>query len=63
MNAFLAFVASRLKEPSTWLGIAAFGASCGSALAAAGFHQAGLVVGAIGAGFGGVGAFIAKENA
>ena len=63
MNPLVAFLLARLKEPSTWLGIAVFGASTGSALAAAGLSQAGLVVGAIGAGFGGVGAFIAKENA
>jgi hypothetical protein len=63
MTPFLAFLLARLTEPSTWLGIAAFGASMGSALAAAGMHQAGLAIGAIGAGFGGVGAFIAKENA
>jgi hypothetical protein len=63
MNPFFAFLLARLKEPSTWLGIAAFGASMGSALIAAGLAQAGLVIGAIGAGFGGVGAFIAKESA
>jgi hypothetical protein len=62
MNPYLAWLMARLAEPSTWLGIAAFGASTGSALAAAGFEKVGLVVGAIGAGFGGVGAFITKEN-
>jgi hypothetical protein len=62
MNPLLAFILARLKEPSTWLGIAAFGASMGSALATAGLGQAGLVVGAIGAGCGGVGAFIAQEH-
>jgi hypothetical protein len=62
MNPLLAFLLARLKEPSTWLGIASFGASTGAALASAGLPKAGLVVGALGAGFGGVGAFIAKEN-
>ena len=62
MNSVLTFLGARLQEPSTWLGIAHFSAATGAALAAAGLMQTGLVVGALGAGFGGVGAFIAKEK-
>lgn len=62
MNPVWAWLGARLSEPITYLGIAAFSASCGSALVAAGCQKAGLIVGAIGAGFGGVGAFIAKEQ-
>jgi hypothetical protein len=62
MAQILAFIGTRLKEPSSWLGIAAFFASIGTALGSAGYGQAGLIVGAIGAGFGGIGAFITKEG-
>lgn len=59
---FLTWLSARLAEPSSWLGLAAFGASTGTALAGAGLVKAGLIVGAVGAGFGGVGAFLTKEN-
>jgi hypothetical protein len=62
MEQIAAFVMARLKEPSSWLGIAAFCASIGTALGSAGDIQAGLIVGAVGAGFGGVGAFITREG-
>ena len=50
-----------VKSPN-WLGIAAFSASTGAALVSAGFTNAGLIIGAIGAGYGGVGSFIRKER-
>jgi hypothetical protein len=59
---FLQWLLARLSEPSTWLGIAAFSASTGAALVSAGFTNAGLIIGAIGAGCGGVGSFITKEQ-
>ncbi|HEV2100660.1 MAG TPA: hypothetical protein VGR45_17275 [Stellaceae bacterium] len=59
---WLNWLSARLREPTTWLGIAAFFASTGASLAAGGLPRAGLIVGAIGAGAGGVGAFIAREN-
>jgi hypothetical protein len=46
---FLQWLLARLSEPSTWLGIAAFSASTGAALVSAGFTNAGLIIGAIGA--------------
>jgi len=52
----------RLGEPTTWLGVATFFGSFGSALASAGLTKAGLIVGAVGAGFGGVGAFVTREH-
>lgn len=51
-----------LGEATSWLGIAAFSASTETSLAGAGFPRAGLIVGAIGAGRGGVGAFITKKE-
>ena len=62
MNPILAYLATALKEPSSWLGIAAFFGATGAALTAAGYAQTGLIVGAVGAGFGGVGAFITREG-
>jgi hypothetical protein len=62
MNTFWAWLGVRLSEPTTYLGIAAGAASLGTALASAGFPKAGAIVGCVGAGFGGVGAFIAKES-
>ena len=59
---FLEWLQARLGEPTSWLGTAAFFASTGTALAGAGLPRAGLIVGAIGAGCGGVGAFITKEQ-
>ena len=59
---FLMWLQARLGEATRWLGVAAFFASTGTALAGAGFPRAGLIVGAIGAGCGGVGAFITKEK-
>jgi hypothetical protein len=55
------YLLARLKEPSSWLGLAAFFASTGVSLSSAGFVQTGFIVGAVGAGLGGVGAFVAKE--
>jgi uncharacterized membrane protein len=62
MSPILAFAWARLKEPSSWLGLAAFSAAAGTALVSAGLTKAGLIVGAVGAGFGGVGAFLTKEG-
>jgi len=62
MNAVLAFLAARLAEPSSWLGIAAFLSSCGAGLLTAGHPESAGIVTAIGLGFGGVGAFLTKEN-
>jgi hypothetical protein len=62
MQQVLAYLATRLHEPSSWLGLAAFFAAVGTALGTAGYGQAGLIVGAVGAGFGGVGAFLTKEG-
>jgi hypothetical protein len=59
---FLTWLGARLSEPITWIGIAHFAAATGAAFVAAGFLQTGLIVGAVGAGFGGVGAFITKER-
>jgi hypothetical protein len=57
---FLQWLQARLGEATSWLGIAAFFASTGTALVGAGFPRARLFVGAIGCG--GVSAFIAKEK-
>jgi hypothetical protein len=62
MAAMLAFLLARLKEPSSWQAVAVFSAATGAALAKAGLMQTGIVIGAIGAGIGAVGQFIAKEN-
>ena len=59
---FLQWLQARLSESTSWLGIAAFSASTGAALIVAGFTNAGLIVGAIGAGCGGVGSCITKEK-
>jgi hypothetical protein len=58
----LAFLGARLKEPTSWQGIAWFFAAVGTALGTAGYIQSGLIVGAVGAGFGGVGQFLTKEG-
>ena len=58
---FLQWLQGRPGEATSWLGIAAFFASTGTALAGAGFPRAGLIVGAIGAGCGGVGALITRR--
>jgi hypothetical protein len=62
MAAVLAFLLARLKEPSSWQAVAIFSAATGATLANAGFMSAGIVIGALGAGIGAVGQFIAKEN-
>jgi hypothetical protein len=58
----LAYLGARLKEPTSWLSIAAFFAAIGTALGTAGYGHAGLIVAAVGAGFGGVGGFLTKEG-
>jgi len=59
---FLTWLGARLSESTTWLGIASGFGALGAALAAGGLVQTGLIVGALGAGAGGVGAFITKEK-
>jgi hypothetical protein len=62
MSALWNFLKQRLSEPSSWLGLAAFFASTGTAIASAGYSTTGLIIGAVGAGCGGVGAFVSKEG-
>jgi hypothetical protein len=52
----------RVKEPSTWAGIAAFFTSFGLAIVGANTHDPSVWIAAIGAGAGGVAAFVKKEQ-
>jgi hypothetical protein len=55
----MSFLVSRLVQPSSWLGIAAFAYGVASAPHIHDFQSA---VFSIGAGLGGVGAFVANEH-
>jgi hypothetical protein len=59
----LQWLGARLSEPSTWGGIAAFFTSAGLAVVGANTHDPSVWIASIGAGFGGVAAFVMKEKA
>jgi hypothetical protein len=58
----MSWFCDRLKEPSTWGGIAAFFAAAGLALVGANTNDPSVWIAAIGAGAAGVVAFLRKEQ-